>query len=226
MQSTCGLSIAARTRSVGLAVERRVERRHDPVELGEHLVVDVERPVGPDVRPRSRGGRGTASAARSTCFDLLPLRLQPAVAEVVRVVGDAEEPVPAARAAAAISSIVFLPSDDHVEWQCISPRRSPSSTSSGQPPCRARPRARRRSRAAPAGCTRSRGRRRALPRRGVTTSPVSTTVTPYSEIESPRRSGVLAQRDVVILRAGEVLEQVRRSTRVARRGGRAGAPAG
>ena len=29
-----------------IAVERRVQRRDDPVELGEDLVLDVERPVG------------------------------------------------------------------------------------------------------------------------------------------------------------------------------------
>ena len=33
MQSTCGLSIAASMRSVGLAVEGGVERGDDPVEL-------------------------------------------------------------------------------------------------------------------------------------------------------------------------------------------------
>ena len=39
-------------------------------------------------------------------------------------------------------------------------------------------------------------------------SPVSVFVTEYSETEKPAANGVLAQRDVVVLRAGEVLQQV------------------
>ena len=77
------------------AVERGVERGDHPVELGEHVVVDVERAVGPDVRldPAEHAKR---LQARVDLVDLLPLRLEPAVAEVVRVVGEAQEPVAAA----------------------------------------------------------------------------------------------------------------------------------
>ena len=70
-----------------------------------------------------------------TSVDLLPLRLEPPVAEVVGVVGEAQEAVarePSPRRA--ISSIEALPSADHVEWQCISPTRSPSSTATGSVP--------------------------------------------------------------------------------------------
>ena len=64
----------------------------------------------------------------------------------------------------------------------LRPRRAPAG-------CRcARPRARRRSRAARAGWARSRGSGRASSSSAKRcTSPVSTTVTPYSEIERPRR---------------------------------------
>ena len=44
--------------------------------------------------------------------------------------------------------------------------------------------------------------------------------TPYSETESPARTARLAERDVVLLRAGEVLEQVAVATRAGRRAGR------
>ena len=95
MQSTCGLSIAPRIRSVGLrsndvcsdattqSSSASVGRRH------------VEGAVGADVHldPAEHAKR---LQPRVELGDLLPLGLEPAVAEVVRVVGDAEEAVPAA----------------------------------------------------------------------------------------------------------------------------------
>ena len=95
MQSTCGLSMTPRIRSVGLRSNEGVQRRDHPVELGEIVVVDVERAVGADVRldPLHHPER---LQARVELVDLLPLRLEPAVAQVVRVVGDAEELVAAA----------------------------------------------------------------------------------------------------------------------------------
>ena len=189
MQSTCGLSIAARTRSVGLLVERRVERGDDPVELGEHLVGDVERRRPRGCSPRSRAGSRNGVSCSLSSLDLLPLRLEPAVAEVVRVVGDAEELV-AARLRGARHLLDRRSCRPPTRSSGSAARRAGrrSSTSVGQ---LAVPRRLelagvlaqlRRDRA------RSRGTRRAPPRsRCVTTSPVSTAVTPYSEIESPRR---------------------------------------
>ena len=73
--------------------------------------------------------------------------------------------------------------------QCRSPRMSPSSISSGQPCPRARPRARRGSRAAPAGCTACRAARRPPPRsRTRAVSPLSSSATPYSLTCRPRRT--------------------------------------
>ena len=136
MQSTCGFSIAPRIRSVGSRSKAVWIEAIDPVELGEHLVLDVQRAVGADVHldPAQDPER---LQARVYLLDLLPLRLEPSFAQVVRVVGQAQERVPAPFAVAAISSIEFLPSGDHVEWQCISPLRSESSTSAGSRPSRA-----------------------------------------------------------------------------------------
>ena len=92
MQSTCGLSIAPRIRSVGLRSNDVCSDAIDPVELGERVVVDVERAVGADVHldPAEHAKRLQPLVE---LVDLLPLGLEPAVAQVVRVVGDAEEPV-------------------------------------------------------------------------------------------------------------------------------------
>ena len=77
-----------------VALERGVHRRDDPVELREHLVGDVERAVGADVDLDSAQHPERLHALVDG-FDLPPLRLHPPVAQVVRVIGQAEEPVAA-----------------------------------------------------------------------------------------------------------------------------------
>ena len=73
---------------------------------------------------------------------------------------------------------------------------------------RARPRAPPGSRAAPAGSRRTRDGRRRPPRRPPGTSPALDVEDPYSLTERPAADGVLAEGDVVVHRACEVLEQV------------------
>ena len=73
-------------------VEGRVERRDDPVELREHVVVHVDGAVGPDVRLDAAEHLERLDALVDG-GDLLPLRLHPPLAQVVRVVGEGEEPV-------------------------------------------------------------------------------------------------------------------------------------
>ena len=95
--------------------------------------------------------------------------------------------MPRAFAASAISSIVALPSADQVVCACRSPRRSLSSTSAGSSPRRA-------ASSSPAA-SRSSGGTNWYPSHSyssssvvnVRTSPDSTSVIPYSEIENPRR---------------------------------------
>ena len=95
-------------------VERRVERGHDPVQLGEDRVVDVDRAVGPDIRLDAAKDAERLDAGVHL-VDLPPLSLHPPVAQVVRVVCQREVAIPAPCAARAISSIVALPSDDQLE---------------------------------------------------------------------------------------------------------------
>ena len=73
-------------------VERCVERGDDPVELGEELVGDVDGPVGADVGLDAAQHPERLDAGVDL-LDLLPLRLHPPLAQVVRVVGQRQEPV-------------------------------------------------------------------------------------------------------------------------------------
>ena len=87
--------------------------------------------------------------------------------------------------------------------------RSSSISSGSPPPPGARPRARRGPRAARAGSSRARASRRPPPRsRSAVVSPVASSRIPYSETCRPAPHGRLAQRHVVRLGAGEVLEHV------------------
>ncbi len=74
----------------GAALERGMHRRDDPVELRQHVVVDVERAVGTNVHldPAQNPERLHALVHG---LDLLPLGLHASVAQVVGVVGQAEE---------------------------------------------------------------------------------------------------------------------------------------
>ena len=75
-------------------VEGRVQGGDHPVELGHGLVVDVERPVGPDVDLDAlEDVEGLQPLVQGV--DLLPLLPEPRVPQIVRVVREAEEPVPA-----------------------------------------------------------------------------------------------------------------------------------
>ena len=84
-----------RMRSVGLRSNDVWSEATTQSSSREHLVLDVERPVRADVRldPAEDAERLQPLV---DLLDLLPLRLEPAVAEVVRVVGQAEEAVAAA----------------------------------------------------------------------------------------------------------------------------------
>ena len=131
-QRTCGLRSASSTR---LVISRRgirwpaVDARLHPVELGEHVVGEVEPPVGEDVAldPAQdaerrehlvRGGDLLALAADVVGVEARGRRRRPACGRRSR--GTRSR---ASRAARPISSTLALPSD-HVVWQCRSPRMS------------------------------------------------------------------------------------------------------
>ena len=183
MQSTCGFSIACSTRSVGSLSKLVCTDAITQSSCSRIVVGDVELAVGADVHldPLQDPERRQRLVER---VDLLPLQLQPPVAQPRRVVADREVLVPErlrgaghllerrlpvrprrvrVQVAAQVAAL-----DEHRQLAAAGGRR-----------------ARRRSRAARAGCTRSRGARTAPPRpRRVNSSPVSMFVTAYSETES------------------------------------------
>ena len=208
MQSTCGLSIAASTRSVGLRSSEVCSDATTQSSSASTSSGTSTTPLAVMFASTPRSTRNGSSRAL-TAVDLAPLLLDPPVAKVVRVIGEAEELVARARRPrSAISSIVALPSADQVEWQCISPRRSPSSTSRGSVPARAA--------SSSPPFSRSSGRDEAVAEEGVQRLLVAERVH-LARLDDgdavlgdrePAPLSLLAQRDVVLLRAGEVLQQV------------------
>ena len=76
----------------GAPVEALVQRGHHPVELGEQFLRHVDLAVRPDVR-LDAFQHAERLQALVHLVDLPPLRLHPPLAEVVRVVGEREEAV-------------------------------------------------------------------------------------------------------------------------------------
>ena len=164
MQSTCGLSIAAQHPLGRVLVEARVDRGHHPVELLEHARRRRRARRWRGCSPRSPSGSGTAPARSFSASISSHCRSQPAVAQARRVVAHREVLVPERlRGARHLPrSSPCRPTRSSASAGRRAGRRARRATGSVAV-ARRRP-ARRCSRAARAGCTRSRGARRAPPR--------------------------------------------------------------
>ena len=73
----------------GVFVEGRVQRRDDPVPPRKRFVVDIDRAVGADVHLDALEETEAAELPVQS-FNLTVLRLEPPLAQVVRVIGDRE----------------------------------------------------------------------------------------------------------------------------------------
>ena len=191
MQSTCGFSIAPSMRSVGLRSKRGVDRGDHPVEPRQHLVGEVERSrsarmVDLDAVRMRKGARRAFSASISS-----RLRLEPSLAQVVGVIGDREVLVAARhRGERHLLDRALARPPTSVVCACRSPRRSPTRSTSAGSVAAAR-------RLELAGVLAQLGRdvlvaeelvELLLGAGGVRSRPSRPSVTPYSEIESPRRT--------------------------------------
>ena len=138
--------------------------------------------------------------------DRLGLGFEPPVAQAPRVVadGDAVRRAPSPRAPSPRASRARPTSPCACAGRPAG-RRARRAAGARR---RARPRARPGSRAAPAGSRRSRGARRRPPRRPPGASPALDVEDAVLKDREAAADGVLAQGDVVVLRAREVLEQV------------------
>ncbi len=133
-----------------VAAERGMDRGDDPVARGEQLVRHVERAVGADVDldPLEHGEGCEPLVER---VDLLPLRFQLAVAQVVGVIGEDEVPIALGDAGAGHLLDRVLPVGRPGRMRMEVTAEVAQLDQLGQLARPARPPARPRSRAAPAG---------------------------------------------------------------------------
>ena len=213
--STCGFSIARSSRSVicwRSWLKRRVHRGDDEVERGEAVVGEIERAVRPDVAldageqpdavpaPSSARMRAACASARRSSRPL-------AIASDWLWSVMAMYSSPASRAASAIVADVVLAvglGGVHVQIAA----QVGALDQAGQRARRRPPRSRRAPRAAPAESRPGRAPRRSPPRsrRRRASSSVDPEEAVLVQLEA-EADGAVAQRDVVRLRAGEVLQR-------------------